>query len=350
VTLLSSNQYAELERRFSAIQLGYEHGAITDENLRAAFRAFYGTDAALEPKYDAWVAQFPKSYVARLARGIYYKKVGEERRGSNFISSTTDDQLRGMEAAFVKASRDLHDSVALDDKPLLSYLHAMDIASFHGDSDESREILDASLKLDPGNFIVPEKYMGFLKPRWGGSAEEMYAFLEKCRQAGLSAAHLQSLEGIIVEDQAAIHRDAGDYAAAERDYRRAAAMGRDECLPCLADVLSKQRKFADAIPLYSKLLASSPADASALSSRAYAYLHIGMNRESLADWTAAAGYGSAYAQNELGVLNMTGIPGLMAPNPDAGVSWFRKAAAQGNLEGIRNLQTALGGSGTAARP
>jgi Domain of unknown function (DUF4034) len=104
MTLLNSNQFAELDRRFSAIQSGYKSGSITDENLRAAFRAFYATDAALERKYDAWVEQFPKSYVARLARGIYYKKVGQERRGSDFVSSTSDEQLRGMETEFQKAS------------------------------------------------------------------------------------------------------------------------------------------------------------------------------------------------------------------------------------------------------
>jgi len=46
---------------------------------------------------------------------------------------------------------------------------------------------------------------------------------------------------------------------------------------------------------------------------------------------------------------MNGIPGLMPPNRDAGVSWFRKAAAQGDPDGIRNLEAALG-SGTLGRP
>lgn len=345
--LLNSNQFPELDRRFSLIQRNYKNGAITDEDLRAAFRVFYATDAALEPKYDAWVAQFPKSYVARLARGIYYKKVGRERRGSDSIGNTTDKQLQGMEAAFAKASQDLHASVGLDDKPLLTYLHAMDIGSYMGDSDQSRELLDLSLQLDPGNFIVREKYMNGLEPRWGGSVEQMYTFLEESRNAGLSAAHLQLLEGMIVEDQALTLKDAGDYAAAERDYRKAAAMGRDECLPCLGDVLIQQGKLEDAIPIYSTMLASNPTDTDTLSRRAYAYMQIGKTRESLADWTAAADNGSADAQNELGALNMTGIPGIMPANPEAGVSWFRKAAAQGNPAGIQNLNTALGGRSAA---
>lgn len=70
-----------------------------------------------------------------------------------------------------------------------------------------------------------------------------------------------------------------------------------------------------------------------------------MLRESLADMTSAAGYGNARAQNQLGVFNMNGIPGLLPANPEAGVSWFRKAAAQGNPEGIQNLAIALGSGG-----
>ena len=84
--LLESNQFAELDRRFSAVQRNYKDGSISDEDLRAAFRAFYPTDAALEHKYTAWIAHFPKSYVARLARAIYYVWVGRERRGGNVIS------------------------------------------------------------------------------------------------------------------------------------------------------------------------------------------------------------------------------------------------------------------------
>jgi hypothetical protein len=79
--LLDSSQYAELERRFSALQRNYKKGSITDEDLRAAFRVFYPTDATLEQEYTAWIAQFPKSYVARLARNLLRKgRRGEARR------------------------------------------------------------------------------------------------------------------------------------------------------------------------------------------------------------------------------------------------------------------------------
>jgi TPR repeat protein len=342
LAMLNSGQYAELNRRFSAIQLDYKSGAITDEGLRAAFRAFYPTDAALEQRYDAWVSRYPKSYVARLARGIYYKKVAEERRGGAYINSTTDEQIRGMIIYFDKASQDLYGSVALDDKPLLSYLHAMDIAAFLGHDGENRKLLDVEIRLDPRNFVAREKYMNFLEPRWGGSVEEMYAFLDECKRAGLTSAQIRSLQGLIVADEAASYKEAGDYATAERKYREAESMGHTACLPCLADVLVQENKFEDAISVYSKLLLSSPHDASNLASRAFAYMQAGKPREALADWTVAAGYGDAYSQNQLGILNMRGVPGILPPDPQAGIDWFRKAAAQGDPSAILNLNAALG--------
>ena len=338
--LLDSNQFAELDRRFSAVQRGYRDGSITDEDLRAAFRVFYPTNAALEQKYTAWIAQYPKSYVARLARGINYKKVGMERRGGNSISNTTEAQLGDMESAFTRSSGDLSASLNLDNKPLLTYAQEMDIASYLGEDERIRTILEAAIKVDPTNIIVREKYMGTLEPRWGGSVEAMHAFLEESKQAGVSAAHLQSLEGIILEDQAHTEKEAGDYAAAERDYRKAVALGNEDCLLCFAETLTQVGKFADAIPIYSKFLASNPNDADTLANRSNAYMQTGMAREGIKDLQAAAEAGSAYAQCELGRYYMIGVPGILLPDPTAGMSWFEKSAAQGYPAGQENLRRA----------
>src|SRR6188768_804247 len=76
VALLSTAQYAQLDRRLTSIQGAYKRGAIDDVKLREAFRSFYFTTPSLAKNFDQWVREFPESYVAHLARGIYYKKVG----------------------------------------------------------------------------------------------------------------------------------------------------------------------------------------------------------------------------------------------------------------------------------
>jgi len=338
--LLDANQFAELDRRFSEIQRNYKAGSITDEDLRAAFRAFYQTDPTLEQKYTAWIAQFPKSYVARLARSIYYSKVGQLRRGGESISNTTEEQLRGMDAAFTQSLTDLYASLELDDKPLLTYWQEMDIARYVGDDEHSRAILEAAIRVDRDNVIVREKYMGTLLPRWGGSIEQMRAFVEESKRAGLSAERSGLLEGMIFADQAQTEEEAGDYDAAERDFRKAAALGNEDCLACFAGVLVHSGRFAEAIPIYSRSLILQPGDVDTLANRSYAYMRSGMAREGIDDLQAAAGAGSAYAQSELGRYYMTGIPGILAPNPATGVAWFKKSAAQGYPAGQENLERA----------
>ena len=89
----------------------------------------------------------------------------------------------------------------MDDKPVLSYLHAIDISSAHSEADESRRLFDLAVKIDADNFIVREKYMGTLQSRWGGSAEEMAAFLQECDKAHLSAAHKNALKAMVAEEE-----------------------------------------------------------------------------------------------------------------------------------------------------
>jgi hypothetical protein len=120
LALLTGSRFAELDARFSAIQANYRNNVISDEQLHNAFRVFYATEPALRVDYDAWAAKFPKSYVAHLARGIYYERVGEKRRGGEVISDTTDVQLQGMDDAFANAMQDLRISEALDKRPSLT--------------------------------------------------------------------------------------------------------------------------------------------------------------------------------------------------------------------------------------
>jgi TPR repeat protein len=75
--------------------------------------------------------------------------------------------------------------------------------------------------------------------------------------------------------------------------------------------------------------------------RGEAYMKTSRPREAIADWTASAAAGSAYAQNQMGILYMTGVPGVLSPDINAGINFFRQTAAQGNNLAQQNLQRAL---------
>jgi TPR repeat protein len=319
--LLLADRFAELDQRFSAAQGAYSSGKATDQELREAIREFYDTDPALAPKYDAWVAKFSESYVAHLARGIYYARAGETTEGI--------------------ATAEITKSMRLDPRPIFSYAYAIFISMDEGRLSESRHWLDEADSIDAGNYVARARYMSAIETRWGGSQEMMQAFLEECRAANLSDSNMKLLESVVVEDQGWVHQFVDhDYAAAELAYRKSAALGGDKQLANLVVVLFEQRKFREALEPLTEELQERPDDPELLMGRSSAYFQAGLAREGLADLRVAADGGDATAQNNLGSYYMMGIEGALARDPVKGVEWFEKSAAQGYAMAKVNLERA----------
>lgn len=263
--LLTSNRFDELDARYGAIQQAYVRGAISDVDLRTAFRTFYDTDPALESQYLAWVTHSPTSYVAHLARGIYHhfvarKRAGNDRREQNAI-----------------AAKELEKSLGLEQRPLLTYLHSLEIESSRTGIPGARKLLAAAIAIDPKAFIVREKFMGQLRTQVGGSQEAMKGFLEECRIAGLSVQQLDRLESLVLEDEAWVHRyGENDPNAAIDAYQKAAkADPSAACVPCgplakAGDLAVDQKDFARADELFSEILTHDANQIHALNQRGFA--------------------------------------------------------------------------------
>jgi hypothetical protein len=197
ISLLRQGRFDELDRKMNGLQRSYELGKLSDEHLLHEFRAFYDTDPALEGQYNAWVAKLPGSYSARLARGVYYRYLGTQARGTRYISETSRQQLDVMSQYADKAMRDYDQSLTLTEKPLLSYHAILAVAMLHGDEDLARKMLDESIGIDPRNFVVRYKYFNTLQTKWGGSLPQMLDFVQNARAAGLSEVQLKYFENMI---------------------------------------------------------------------------------------------------------------------------------------------------------
>jgi len=183
------------------LQQSYERGQISDERLLHEFRAFYDTASDLERHYDAWVSQMPRSYAATLARGIYLRYLALDARGTEYISDTPREQIETMEAYLTRAMRDYDSSLTLTKAPLLTYQCILGVSMLHGDEDVSRRMLDASIRIDPKNFVVRYKYFSTLQTRWGGSLEQMLAFERESRAAGLTEVQLAYFKKMIAKER-----------------------------------------------------------------------------------------------------------------------------------------------------
>lgn len=360
--LLRNGQYEELDARLANQQRGYVQGAVGELDLLDTFRSFYVTDGALEARYNEWIARFPQSYVARLARGIYYKRIGMDLRGDARTSETSPGQFAGMETYFENAMMDLEASMELDPKPVLTHLYMMDIRKharpvsirvwlFRLNLFDPREYaFEQAMRIAPDSFILHRKYMHMLQTRWGGSVAAMAAFLERCKQAGLSAEHLKVLEAMVFADRAWVKLHTKDYRGALEDYRQVRTLvdlsnaqlfeygTLGLLLQEMANAHQQAKEYAEALRDLDQAIEVGANGHEVYLSRGISFWHLGRKREALEDYLRAAERGNAWAQNEVGIHYWHGI--IFERNREKALEWFRRSAEQGYGGGVKHFQYA----------
>jgi len=197
---LRAGQYADLDREMNQVQRDFEAGKRSDINLLHLFRAFYDSDPLLEEKYKSWIRAYPKSYAAREARAIYYRRVGYEHRGSGYLSEASDRQFTDMESYLKASMADLQVAKGLTTKPLLTCYDGMSNAKLVGDQQLAAGMLASSIRIMPKNFIVRFKYMLMLETRWGGSLDAMKRFRQDAKSASLPNDQMAYLDQLITDE------------------------------------------------------------------------------------------------------------------------------------------------------
>jgi tetratricopeptide (TPR) repeat protein len=340
--MVRAGEFAALNRYYAAVQAGYDKGSVSDESLRSAFRNFYDSSPDLAGQYQSWVKEMPGSYVAHLARAIYYIRVGKASRGERFIADTSDAQMNGMDVAFATASKELQASLPLDSRPLMSVFYQIDIGMYYGDAAANRRLFQAALKIDPKNYIAREMYIQTLTTAWGGSTQDIRAFVAESETAGLSASQMNDLRGVEFSDEAWVDRfDNKNYERAASEYLEAARLtGDDTCVLCAGKMLVLANDFPAAARVLTQYLNRHPESADALTLRAWAYSKLGQMVESVRDYKRAAELGDAYSEDTLGMMYLVGEFGL-PKDRGAAILLLRHAAAQGNPDAMRMLPIAL---------
>jgi TPR repeat protein len=343
--MLLTDQFELLDAQYSAVQAAYRAGTLSEDDLRARFRAFYATDAGLEPHYAIWVQRFPRSYVAHLARGIYYKKVGwNDLSGNNVLSGADFESARQILPLQI-AQQEFALSLTLEKKPLLTYLHWINVLAFQNEPQRVRSLYLQAMALDSRSFIIRENYLDTLMSRAGGSTAQMQAFVDDSRASGLTRQQIGVLEAKVAEDEAWVHRYREfDLDSTLKDYDRAAALDPGgSCLPCgpvgkKADLLRSLNRYSEAAVEYSRLLSLDPQSVHALDGRGAAFFAMHQVEAAMIDFTAAADLGDDWAQDMLGRVYLLGRE---VPQDRAlAIRYLKLAAAQGNSSSIALLPLA----------
>ena len=130
-----------------------------------------------------WLKQAPDSPFALAAMGRYKAALGWDARGSEFISGTTDAQLRRMQQQFLAALPLL--SRAFELEPALSPV-CLELAKIGRQSSDALQAIALSdcQRLDPLSYYVVWEFMRAAQPKWGGSMQAMEAVADYIRKQG----------------------------------------------------------------------------------------------------------------------------------------------------------------------
>lgn len=345
IALLQQANYRELDARVNEYLQAYEADTNNEAAAVTAIEAFERGNAELEPNINAWVAAYPQSYAARLARGLYYSRLGWNHRGNKYFDETRPERVQAMHDDFGKATADLRASLKLSTKPALSYAYLINIALADGGNGEIGQLFEQVSKLDPYNARGRRIYMNSLHPEWGGSYAVMAAFVDATRRnpdTPKLREIVAALDGDLLCRHAIDSNRAQDYKAALGYYDRALALREDaRFLFQRSSTLTHLDRHRDAVADLTRAIELNPNLTEAYKRRATINRIIkgketggasdrSLTKEVIADFRIAAERGDADSQNSLGTAYFTGTG--VRKNDQEAARWLRLAAIQGDSD------------------
>lgn len=235
VKLLRDHDFVALEKHFRSIDEGFANGRIPEFELVEYYKPFYFSKDELADELKAWTVAFPNSYPAYVARGTYYRKLGEFSRGEDF--KPADESA--MEQDFAIAEVDLERARWLSEKPYLAALGLLNIARYRNDEDAAYGALQLGNLALPTNILLRARYQDHLKPRWGGTYAKMREFTYICKVEGLAEKDLGLLSAMVDDDRASIAEGQNDVDEAVMHYSAALAKARDADPRAIAQYLDR---------------------------------------------------------------------------------------------------------------
>lgn len=223
---LRQKNIAAVETGFAELQRKFDEGDATEYNLLDAYKAFYQREDRYRAELDSWIAAYPKSSSAYLARGVYFRKLGEFRRGTKYMAHVPQESVAYMLDMFGLAKQDLQTALRLNPKSYLAALHLLNIAQFEGDDAAAEKYLALGNRLLPTNFISRARYLISLTPRWGGSYALMDKFIADTRAQGVPQDKIDMLNAIKHDDQGAVAKQQGNTQEATEHFKKALILSR----------------------------------------------------------------------------------------------------------------------------
>jgi len=306
--LIKEKNFAAVEDELTDKLKRYERGEYSDLVLYGDVTNALRSDPALEPLLAQWAAEKPRSFFARWLRAEYHSAVGYAKRGAEFSSKTSAEQMAAMEAEFVKAAhefkaaRDLRPTSALPQAGLIGIARAVV---------GSGAVMDLAVeaeRADPRNLSARRQAVYALAPKWGGSFEAMDQLVDRAAKVPVGGAQLRYLQ-YSVEMAKANHHDVvtKEKTKAIGHWRRAVGLCSSPTawghITRTAYDIEDWKTVKEAA---THSVQSKPGVGTVLQRRGWAHEKMGEMGPAIKDYEAAAELGESWAQNRLGYYLMLG--------------------------------------------
>lgn len=221
IMFLKNHNFKALESHYSNIQGKFEQGLIDEFALLDAYKPFYLRKDVLSNELSLWVIAYPKSYYAHLAKGTYYRKLGEYHRGTDYFNNVPNSAITYMENAFNKSEKELKKAIWFSDNPYLAILNLLNIARYRGDNKAASLYLEMGNRYLNDNILIRARYLDHLKPRWGGTYDQMEDFLSRCEKEAVNSEVIGLLSSFISNDKGISARERGRNREAANHFKQA---------------------------------------------------------------------------------------------------------------------------------
>lgn len=144
-------------------------------------------DLRFEERLSEWVERDRSDSIAVLMRAQYYNDLAWSKRGTNFAQETQGDRMAAFVTYTSKALAEIDTAIKLNDQNPYAFLLKLRILHGFGASKNFLTVFEEAVAKFPAYYSLYEIALGTLEPRWGGTIEALYDFVD--RHAGPAPNH-----------------------------------------------------------------------------------------------------------------------------------------------------------------
>jgi tetratricopeptide (TPR) repeat protein len=225
VEMLRTGRWDTLDAELSKYEMQAEKDPRYEMTAMVAFGAFDAGNPLIASKLNDWVTAAPNSYAALVARATCEVAIGQRVRGNGWAQDVPEQNMEALDKQLRAAVRDAAEAIKIHPNLAPAYALRIKAARINGPGDELEHAKSDALSLVPGSFAVREQIMYALRPRWGGSRQQMQQLADSSQYYAEQNPAMQFLKGWVTLDEGDDFADVGKWPDAIDKYTQAIAMG-----------------------------------------------------------------------------------------------------------------------------